>query len=319
LTVGWALLSITLGVLKRAGDWESVTFKPQAACFVALAGAAVLAASATLTWTSVNIGSGSVSYTLLEIPVAAVLLGAGVLVVVGAAFTALSGRTAALEVAGLAAAAIALAVTFFLLVSESIAAFTAILPRDPIPLTAQRFALGAGTGAGPWLAVAAAGSIAVATTDSLRRWAFSTAATLRMRAPLALAALAVLVVAVVALVQLRQEPWLVAEAFGGELSINGDTVPWIGRAAYFAPWLVAGGIVCVCLGALKVGALVAGLAGWLANAAAGVTIFAGEALASLPVDDARVTASASAWLTFAAGLVTAAAAAGVLWWGGEGV
>ena len=300
-------------MLTRAENWESVTVRPLAACFVALGGAVALLASATLTWTSVSIGSGSISYTLLEIPVAAVVLGVGVAVVVGAVLAALAGHPAALEIAGLAAMALGIATGLFLLTAESIATFTAVLPRDPIPVTAQRLTLAAGSGAGPWLALAAATAIAVATTDSLRSRALSLATGLRMRGPLALAALGVLVAVVAVLIQLRQEPWLVVGAFGGDLALPGDTLLYVGRAAYLAPWLLTVGIACVCLGAIEVGALVAALAGWLANAAAAVTILVGEGLAHLPVRDAHVTTSV--WLTFATGLVAAAAAAGLLWWG----
>jgi hypothetical protein len=277
-----------------------------------LLGAAVLTMSATLTWASASAGSGRVSYNLLEIPIVPVFYALAVLGICVGGLVALTGRAGGLEVAALAAVAVALVTGFFIMFAESIAS---LVPGGDAFLTARRLTLGAGVGMGAWVALAAAMAVVVAALDSVRARASTAATALRGDGTLSVAAFLALVAALVAIVQLRQESWVGADTAGISLAVSGVAIPVVSPATFIATWVLAGSIALIGFGFLELGALVAAAAGWVVNASAGATLAAAAAVAGTPVRGAHATTAT--WLTFLFGALIALAAATLLWRGGE--
>lgn len=290
--------------------WEAAGTVPVPSV-VALVGAGVLAASSSLTWASANVGDGSISYTLLEIPFAPAILGAMVAAIVLGAVAGLMGRPAGLRLAGLTAVLAAAGAVGFLLLAEWI---VSIVLGVGIPVTPDRLLPGAGVGPGPWLALVAALAIAACALEPARERAAALGSSLWSRGPISILAPALLTLLLVALVWLREEPWLSADAFGTHLSVSGVALPWVALFTYATLWVLVAGIACLCAGRLLAGALVTAVAGWSTTFFAALAIAGPEALSRTPVRVAHATSAA--WLSFALGCGIAAVALALLRWGG---
>lgn len=277
-----------------------------------LLGAGLMALSATLTWATASVGGGTVSYTLLEIPVAPAFYAVGVLAVGVGGIAAMAGRSAGLEIAALAAVVVALVTGVFVVFAESIATF---LPGEGLFIAFRRATLGAGVGAGAWLSLITAVAVVVIALESVRERAGNAARLLYEDGRPSLLALSGLVLALGIVVQTRQETWVAANAAGIDLSTSGVGIPVVSPATFIAIWILVCGLALVCLGYLEVGALLAAAAGWALSAAAGATLAAAATVAGTHV--AGIHAAYGAWLTFLLGAAIAVGAGTLLWRRGE--
>jgi hypothetical protein len=276
---------------------------------VTLGGAGALAASSLLGWASLGVGQASASTDLTAVPLACVALGTAVLAIAGGGLAALAGRPGGLAFAALAGAVTAVVVCGYIAAAELAATAT---PDDPV--SALAVGLDPTAGAGAWVALGAALSVVIAAARPIRMRALAAARRAREQSPALAGALGMLVLALVALVQLRLDTWLGGTARGLTLTVTAGALPLVSTMTFAALMVLAAGIALICVGRTELGALTAAVAGWVANAAAALTIVAGQTLAGLHVHAVHV--SLAVWLTFAVGLVTAGAAAVVLDRGG---
>jgi hypothetical protein len=279
-------------------------------------GACLVGATALLPWISAGTAGDPRGWTAVGVPVLGLaVIGLAVAIVVGGfadRSRAPNGPSAALAAAFVGAGACGV----FILLVEMASSF---LPHPLLPRAVQRLGLTVEPGPGPWLALTVLLALAVWLAVGRRR-------RVEVRGGLvlalvgrrfAVAGFVGLVGATAALAWLRYVPWTDASVAHRTVDVQGWATPWLGPASLFVVWLLVAALAAVALVDVTLGALIAGCAGWFATLNAALVIIAADAFGSVGLDrvlpthaagvDVELSAAASAWGVFVAGLVAAGA------------
>ncbi len=301
-----------------AGAARRVSAARLGAILVACAG---MAATMLLPWLHVGLGSHMRTYDGGGVPELSVPFLVAACAIAAAALLEHRRADGTLPITLGVSVAAAVGCALAIVLLESVDTLT---PRSVLPATARRLTLELGVGTGLWCAFAAAAlTAAAAAAPDLRAHVRRLTSRAPARPELVLGTLVTFGLLAGAVAYLRYQPWVSVSAAGQDAELAGWTLPIVGPGSLVGLWLViAGGVVALVTGRVQVAGALAAFGGWACAFTSALAIVTTRWLGRLRLDDLfddrlrevdpHCVVGRASWLTFAAGLLAAGAAAGLV-------
>jgi hypothetical protein len=264
----------------------------------------LLGLSAWGEWASADLAGRGGSATLLDAPLATILLWAAAATIVAGGVAATLGVPDGARLAVAAGLSTAIAVGVFVCVAEAAAS---LVPNAALPHKLSRYAFGSKAGPGAWGALIVAVGVVGVGSPMARAWTVSAFARLSRHGTGAVVAVGTLAAAGAALFELRRASWL--EAATASRTLDATSLPFVAPLTFAAVVMIVIAIGAVLADMLGVGGLLALGSGAVFAVCAAMAISLGELLPGLDID-IDIAPTGAVWVTLALG--TGVIAAGVL-------